>query len=69
MKETAKNGAIFDWLAMLEDTGFTGQICHIASGHLEGDAAVFKSLLGSDSLANVRSPNARSGKRSERFTQ
>jgi len=42
MKETAKNGAIFDWLAMLEDTGFTGQIYSIALGHLVGDSAGFE---------------------------
>ena len=42
MKQTAKNGAIFDWLATLEDTGFTGQIYQIALGHLEGDTAAFE---------------------------
>jgi len=41
MKQTAKNGAIFDWLAMLGDTRFTGQIYQIALG-LEGDTADFE---------------------------
>ena len=44
MKQIAKNGAIpiFDWLAMLEDTRFTGQIYQIALGQLEGDTAGFE---------------------------
>ena len=41
MKQTAKNRAIFDWLAMLEDARFTGQIYQIALDHLEGDTAGF----------------------------
>ena len=42
MKQTAKNGAIFDWVAKLEDTKFTGQIYQIALGHLKGDTAGFE---------------------------
>lgn len=42
MKQTAKNGALFDWVAMLENTGFTGQIYQIALGHLTGDTADFE---------------------------
>ena len=42
MKQTGKNGAIFDWLAMLEDTEFTGQIYQIALGHLKSDTADFE---------------------------
>lgn len=41
MKQTAKNGAIFDWLAKLEDTEFTGQIYQIALVHLNSDTAGF----------------------------
>jgi len=42
MKQTAKNGALFDWVAMLENTGFTRQIYQIALGHLTGDTADFE---------------------------
>jgi hypothetical protein len=39
MKQPARNVAIFDWVAMLEDTEFTDQIYQIALVHLGGDPA------------------------------
>ena len=42
MKQPARNVAIFDWVAMLEDTEFTDQIYQIALVHLGGDPAGFE---------------------------